>query len=135
MCCPCRMAMIHGDDFIYSGSMKPLRWFRPVLESMFEVSTVVVGDGRQEEIHETKVLNRIIRMDHDGWHYEEDQRHGKFLLNFQEVQTPREDEKRLAGGGGPRVLEQPAREPVSGVGGESQLFRFGPPTSSTRSRR
>ena len=31
----------------------PLRWFRQVLESRFEVSTVVVGDGREEEVQET----------------------------------------------------------------------------------
>ena len=71
-------------------------------------------------------------MDHVGWHSEADPRHGKFLLNFQEVQTPKEDEKRLAGGGGPRVLEQPGREPVSGVGGERQLFRFRPPGHPVR---
>ena len=41
-------AMVRGDDFISSGSMKSLRWFRQVLESRFEVSTVVVGDGREE---------------------------------------------------------------------------------------
>ena len=46
-------AMVHGDDFISSGSRKSLRWFRQVLESRFEVSTVVVGDGREEEVHET----------------------------------------------------------------------------------
>ena len=52
-----------------------------MLKSRFEVSTVVVGDGREEEVHETKVLNRIIRMDHEGWHYEADQRHGQFIVN------------------------------------------------------
>ena len=52
----CIKAMVHGDDFISSGSRKSLRWFRQVLESRFEVSTVVVGDGREEEeVHETKV--------------------------------------------------------------------------------
>ena len=30
-----------------------MRWFRLVLESWFEVSTVVVGDGREEEVQET----------------------------------------------------------------------------------
>ena len=53
---------------------------RQVLESRFEISTVVVGDGREEEVQETKVLNRILRMDHKGWQYEADQRHGRRLI-------------------------------------------------------
>ena len=72
--------MVHGDDFISSGSRRSLRLCRHVLESRFEVSTVVVGDGREEEVHETKVLNRIITTDHDGWHYEADQRHGELIV-------------------------------------------------------
>ena len=60
---------------------------------------MVVGDGREEEAQETKVLNRNIRMDREGWHYEADQRHGELTvkaLNLQEakpLQTPQEDEK------------------------------------------
>ena len=40
-----KMAMVHADDFMYSGSMKVVRWFRLVLESKFEVSTAVIRDG------------------------------------------------------------------------------------------
>ena len=36
----------------------------------------LVGDGREEEGQETKVLNRIIRIVHEGWHLEADHRHG-----------------------------------------------------------
>ena len=122
-------AMVHGDDFISSGSRKPLRWFRQVLETRFEVSTVVVGDGREkDEVNETKFLNRIIRMDLAGWHYEADQRHGEVMvkaLNLLEA-------KSVQRGGGPRVLEQPGREPVSGAGGERQQPRFGPPGHPVR---
>ena len=46
-------AMVNGDDFISSASRKSLRWFEQVLERWFEVSTVVVGDGREEEVQET----------------------------------------------------------------------------------
>ena len=116
-----------------------------MLESRFEVSTVVVGDGREEEeeVHETKVLNRIIRTDHDGWHYEGDQRHGELIvkaLNLQEAksaQTPVEDEKSWQeGGGGPRVLEQPGRKPVFGRWRrEPTTSLWTARTSSTRSRR
>ena len=61
-------ATVHGDDFKSLESRKALRWFGQVLESRFEISTVAVGDG-QEEVQETKVSNRIIRMDHKGWHW------------------------------------------------------------------
>ena len=85
------MAMVHGDDFISCGNRKSLRWFRQVLESRFEVSTEELGDEREEEeVPETKVLNRIIRMDHEGWHYETDQRHGELIvraLNLQEAKS------------------------------------------------
>ena len=47
-------AMVHGDDFISSGSRKSMRRFRQVLESRCEISTVVVGDCREEEVQETK---------------------------------------------------------------------------------
>ena len=91
-------AMVHGDDFTSSWSRKSLRRFKQVLECRFGISTVVVGDGR-EEVHETKVVNRIIRMDREGWHCEADQRHGELIvkaLNLHEaksVSTPGRNEK------------------------------------------
>ena len=77
-------------------------------------------------MQETKVLNRIIRMDHEGWHYEADQRHGEVIvkaLNLQEaesVQTP----ERMKRVGRTQALEQLGREPVLGAGGEDQLPRL-----------
>ena len=125
-------AMVHGDDFISSGKRKSLRRFRQVLESRFEVSTVVVGDGREDKGLEQD------HQDIEGWHYEADQRHGELIvkaLNLQEaklVQTPGEDEKSWHEKGGPRALEQPGREPVPGAGGEGQLPRLGPPGHPVR---
>ena len=85
-----------------------------MFESRFEISTVVVGDGQEkEEVRETKVLNRIIRMDNDGWHYEADHRQGELIvkaLNLQEaklVQTPGEDEKSWQEEEDRELLEQP----------------------------
>ena len=46
---------------------------------------MAVGDS-QEEVQETTVLNRIIRMDHNGWHYEAEQRHGEFIVNALNLQ-------------------------------------------------
>jgi len=93
-------AMVHGDDFISVGSRKALAWFRTILEGRFEISTVVVGTRQDlEEVNETKVLNRIIRVDGVGWHYEADQRHAEYIvkaLNLEgakAVQTPGEEER------------------------------------------
>ena len=41
-------AMVHGDDFVSSGSRKSLRKFRQVLESRFEVSTAVVAAEKKK---------------------------------------------------------------------------------------
>ena len=93
-------AMVHGDDFVSTGTREALQWFRSVLEARFEISTTVIGSNQKAgEVQEAKVLNRIIRMDKDGWHYEADQRHAELIiktLNLEgakSVQTPGEEEK------------------------------------------
>ena len=76
--------LVHGDDFISSGSVDDVRWFRAVLEARFELSTQVVGSGAGE-VPEARVLNRVIRTDKNGWYYEADQRHGEYIVNAMSV--------------------------------------------------
>ena len=54
--------LVHGDDFISSGCVEEIRWFRAVLEGRFEVTTQIVGRGKGE-VPEARVLNRVIRTD------------------------------------------------------------------------
>ena len=71
---------VHGDDFISSGGVGAMKWFKAALERRSEVTTTVVGTG-MDEVREAKVLNRIIRTDdEDGWYYEADQRHGEIIV-------------------------------------------------------
>ena len=89
---------LHGDDFVTSGERESLAWLKIILESRFEISTTIIGD-RDGEVKEARVLNRTIRVNEEGWHYEADQRHADLIikaLNLEGakgVKTPGEDEK------------------------------------------
>eukprot|EP00974_Lingulodinium_polyedra_P040502 3889576-Lingulodinium_polyedra.AAC.1 len=73
--------MVHGDDFISVGGRKELKEFKGLLEKRFEISTKVIGKMvEQGEVQEAKVLNRVIRIDREGWSYEADQRHAELLI-------------------------------------------------------
>ena len=90
--------LVHGDDFITSGSREDAKWFKEGLEKRFEIKTKVVG-GEKGEAKEERVLNRIVRVTADGWEYEADQRHSELIIkgmNLCEakgVKGPGEDEK------------------------------------------
>ena len=90
--------MVHGDDFVSSGSRSSLKWFRGQLEKRFEVKTKVIGTG-EGEVPEARVLSRIIRVSEQGWEHEGDQRHAELIVkalsleNAKSVSTPSEDQK------------------------------------------
>ena len=48
-----------------------------MLKDRFEIKTNLVGPGEEKE---AKILNRIIRVDEEGWQYEADQRHAEVLI-------------------------------------------------------
>ena len=56
-------------------------------------------NSEQGEVQEAKVLNRVIRIDKEGWSYEADQRHAYLLIDqlhlqgAKSVSTPGEGEK------------------------------------------
>ena len=90
--------LVHGDDFVTSGSREDAAWLKKALSQRFDIKTAVVGRKEGEE-KETIILNRIIRVKEEGWEYEADQRHGELIvktLNMEEskaVVTPGEDGK------------------------------------------
>ena len=49
--------MVHGDDFISTGSRESLSWMKCRLEERFEVKTTLIGH-RKGEAPEGRVLNR-----------------------------------------------------------------------------
>ena len=91
--------MVHGDDFVTSGSREEARWLRERLAERFEIKTKVIGSGAGE-VSEGRVLNRIIRVGSRGWQYEPDQRHAEILIktmgleNAKPVKTPGEEENK-----------------------------------------
>ena len=92
------ITLVHGDDFISSGSRPDARWFKSALEGRFEIKTKVIGTG-VDESREERVLNRVLRVTEAGWEYEGDQRHAELIvrgMNLREakgVKGPSEDEK------------------------------------------
>ena len=71
-------ALVHGDDFVTTGSREQAQWFMLALGRHMTIKTTVVGH-RRNEVQETRILNRVIRCTVDGWEMEADQRHGEQL--------------------------------------------------------
>ena len=90
--------VVHGDDFITSGTSGNAVWFRDALVRRFEVKSQIVGTGKNE-VREARVLGRIVRVTADGWQYEADQRHAELIVagmnlsTAKGVATPGEDAK------------------------------------------
>lgn len=95
--------LVHGDDFVATGSRKNLLEFRAALSRRFEIKSTLVGPPReptkeelgwgekkkmkwadQEDeppvVQEARILNRVIRVGKEGWEYEADQRHRDLII-------------------------------------------------------
>ena len=79
-------------------NMAALKWFKAMLEGRFDIKSQLLGLNAGEE-REAKILNRIVRVDAEGWHYEADQRHAELIIEALDLQkanpcsTPGEDER------------------------------------------
>ena len=88
--------LVHGDDFMTTGSREAAKWFKKQLDSRFSVSSVVVGNG-VDEVPEARLLGRLVRLTDRGWELEADLRHAQLLikqLNLEgakAVKSPMED--------------------------------------------
>eukprot|EP00973_Karenia_brevis_P031298 4319995-Karenia_brevis.AAC.1 len=81
--------LVHGDDFVTSGHRRDASWLREELQKRFQIKTQVVGLGKTDS-SEGRVLNRVVRVDEDGWEYEADQRHADLIirgLNMQDAKS------------------------------------------------
>ena len=119
--------LVHGDDFVSTGSRKGLYWLKRMIDDRFEAKTTIVGHEK-EDVHETRVLNRTIRATKDGWEVEADQRHAEVIVemfnlgNAKEVLTlgehrPWEEEERFGAEllDGPRETEFRGSSELSGT--------------------
>ena len=77
--------IVHGDDYVSTGTKDQLQWLKKELEATFEIKTDIIGLDDAEIKTEGKILNRLIRVDANGWQLEADPRHAELLAEELQV--------------------------------------------------
>ena len=72
--------MVHGDDFVSTGSDSSLKWLESILTKEFKIKTSKIGPDKSDE-KELKILNRIIRYTNNGIELEADLRHAELIVS------------------------------------------------------
>ena len=78
--------MVHGDDFLSSGSKHQLEWMQGELEKVFTLKTKKIGTDPSMD-KEMTVLGRQIRFERGGITYEADEKHVKQLVKELNIET------------------------------------------------
>ena len=74
-------ALVHGDDFVSTGTRSAVRGFNAILKKRFEIKTKVIGPSEVDgEVKEAKILNRVVTWTKDGFELEADQRHSELIV-------------------------------------------------------
>ena len=71
--------LVHGDDYVSSGTVDSMNWLETELTKAYEIKTQKVGNSVGYK-SEGKVLNRILRINDDGWQMEADPRHAELVV-------------------------------------------------------
>ena len=71
--------LVHGDDYVSSGSSASMAWMEKELSKAYEIKTQRLGLGPDLQ-QEGKVLNRILRATEAGWEVEADPRHAELVI-------------------------------------------------------
>ena len=73
--------LVHGDDFIVSGTQGNLEWLHRALAQHILLKRVgILGLSAEDgDVAELKILNRVLRMGPGGVRYEADPRHAEIL--------------------------------------------------------
>lgn len=66
--------MVHGDDFVFAGTEKELKWVKERMEEYFLIKVVGVLGGDEGDLKEVRVLNRVLSWTDTGILYEADPR-------------------------------------------------------------
>ena len=76
--------LVHGDDFVLTGTRRHLEWVRRELSKVILLKCVGVlgSDIAGGDVGEIRVLNRVIRRLRDGVRYEPDPRHHEILTSM-----------------------------------------------------
>ena len=76
------LTLVHGDDFMSTGSAKSLEWLEEVLKGKLEVKTEVLGPAGESRCKEQiRFLNRVLSWESGGIRYEADPRHAEIIIN------------------------------------------------------
>ena len=71
--------LVHGDDYVASGSRRQLQWLESQIRKSFEIKAEYLGP-RERDKQECRSLNRIIRYKAEGLEYEADPRQHEIIL-------------------------------------------------------
>ena len=82
--------VVHGDDYVSTGSNENLQWMKARLEEKYQIKTQLLGP-RKDQQQEVKILNGIVTWDQQrGLRYEADPRHVEILLKQLELEDAKE---------------------------------------------
>merc|ERR1712051_420417 len=105
--------IVHGDDVVAVGDREKVKELKQQIAHRFTVKDKVVGMRTDlGEVTETRILNRIIRVNSEGWEYEADQRHADMVIKelglskAKVTKTPGEDEPGWKMADGERKLDR-----------------------------
>jgi hypothetical protein len=77
--------VVHGDDFTILGWANDLDWFKERITDKYEIKhrgRLGPGDSDDKQI---RILNRVVWWNHEGIHYEPDQRHAEIMVKMMGV--------------------------------------------------
>ena len=72
--------VVHGDDFVFSGTDDALDWVTECMHKSFLIKVVGRLGGDAGDLKEIRVLNRVLRWLPGGVSYEADPRHVEMLI-------------------------------------------------------
>jgi hypothetical protein len=79
--------VVHGDDFTVLGPESDLKWFARGFAKHFEIKVRGILGPDAGDMHEIRILNRIVRWTDEGLEYEADQRHAEIIVKEMGLET------------------------------------------------
>ena len=72
--------MVHGDDFVSTGTDSSLKWLESILTKEFKIKSSKIGPEKSDD-KVLKIRNRIIRYTQNGIELEADLRHAELIVS------------------------------------------------------
>ena len=73
--------VVHGDDFVSSGSESEIKWLHGKMAGQYEVKIRGILGPEENDQKSIRILNRIVEFQPWGIQYEPDQRHVEGIIN------------------------------------------------------